>query len=91
MTFHLDTAGASGSLAEGPRSHRTPGNLGHARSWLALPPAPRSGSEREPHGSGVYGRFHRWLALPVQSQICNWVPGVVEKFVSSRHLFDCGL
>src|SRR5262245_55853612 len=24
------------------------------------------------------GRDHCWLALPVQSQICSWVPGVVD-------------
>jgi hypothetical protein len=37
-----------------------------------------------------YGSFHRWLALPVQSQICSWVPEPPYP-VSSRHLPDCGL
>src|SRR5215469_13107478 len=37
------------------------------------------------------GRFHFWLALPVQSQISSCVPGVVDQPVSSRHLPDWGL
>jgi hypothetical protein len=31
--------------------------------------------ERAPTAPGLgYGRFHFWLELPVQSQICSWVP-----------------
>jgi hypothetical protein len=41
--------------------------------------------------AGHQGRVHCWLALPVQSQIWSWVPGVVDQFVSSRHFPDCGL
>ncbi len=44
----------------------------------------RSGTSRQP-------RVQDWLALPVQSQIWTWVPGVVDQPVSSRHLPDCGL
>src|SRR5450756_151947 len=46
---------------------------------------------REKAGTADYGKFQTWLAFPVQSQISNWVPGVVDHPVSSRHLPDCGL
>src|ERR1022692_936267 len=59
---------------------------------------PASGDKHRPRlrehavpSASRQGRDHFWLALPVQSQICSWVPGVVDQFVSSRHLLDCGL
>jgi hypothetical protein len=30
-------------------------------------------------------RVQVWLAWPLQSQICCWVPAVVDAFGSSRH------
>src|ERR1700722_18218908 len=38
-----------------------------------------------------HGSFQAWLAPPEQLQIWTWVPGVVEKPVSSRQAPDCGL
>ena len=54
-------------------------------------------------GDGRHAPPHRCLSwcycgsvnfcapLPLQSQICIWMPGVVEPFGSSRHLLACGL
>ena len=82
--------GAGGRMKADRRERLMPRitpNGGSARARSRLARRERARAAR----LGAYGRFHRWLVLPVQSQICNWVPGVVEKFVSSRHLLDCGL
>src|SRR6266568_6590763 len=34
--------------------------------------------------TGCGGRFHCWAGVPLQGQICSWVPGAVLAFGSSR-------
>src|SRR5580704_14617906 len=79
----------------GSRSGRqappSPAGLNYHRSHLGTPRLTATFAGSQASVSGAYGRFHFWLALPVQSQICSCTPRVVAQFVSSRHLPDCGL
>ena len=60
-----------------------------AEELVSLLPAVLAGRARPVPAR--YGRFHFWLALPVQSQICSCARRCVDQSVSSRHLPDCGL